>query len=92
MTLQPEVVLLQPITNEQLEVWAHRLVRVPGTYLSLRHPITKSLRAQWHVDVEDDEALPQVAQTFLQLHDMKLARNAYANISAAYRKPPWRVL
>lgn len=78
--------------TEELQVWAHRLARVPGTYLSLRHPVTRSLRAQWHVDIEDDAVLPQVAQTFLQLHEMKLARNVYVDVRNAYRAPPWRVL
>lgn len=78
--------------SEELHVWAMRLARHPGTYLSLRHPITKACRAQWHVDIEDDAALPQVAQTFLQLHDMKLTHNVYVDTRSAYRKPPWRVL
>lgn len=79
--------------NEELHVWAHRLARQPGTYLSLRHPVTRSLRAQWHVDIEDDAVLPQVAQAYVQMHEMGIApREAFNNTLAAYRKPPWRVL
>ena len=80
--------------NEPLQVWAAQFVDRPGSYLTLRHPVTRSIQAQWHVDTEDLSAIPQVAKTFVQMYDMKLIGSVFGNphVNGAYRTTPRRVL